>query len=32
MQLIDGRKVSEDIYQSLKEEVDKIKARKSGGK
>ena len=30
MQLIDGRKVSEDIYQSLKEEVDKIKAL--GGK
>jgi methylenetetrahydrofolate dehydrogenase (NADP+)/methenyltetrahydrofolate cyclohydrolase len=30
MQLIDGRKVSEDIYQSLKEEVDKIKA--VGGK
>jgi methylenetetrahydrofolate dehydrogenase (NADP+)/methenyltetrahydrofolate cyclohydrolase len=30
MQLIDGRKVSEDIYQSLKVEVDKIKA--TGGK
>lgn len=26
MQLIDGRKVSEEIYQSLKVEVDKIKA------
>ncbi len=30
MQLIDGRKVSEEIYQSLKVEVEKIKA--SGGK
>lgn len=30
MQLIDGRKVSEEIYQSLKVEVDKIKA--AGGK
>jgi methylenetetrahydrofolate dehydrogenase (NADP+)/methenyltetrahydrofolate cyclohydrolase len=30
MQLIDGRKVSEEIYQSLKVEVDKIKA--VGGK
>jgi methylenetetrahydrofolate dehydrogenase (NADP+)/methenyltetrahydrofolate cyclohydrolase len=30
MQLIDGRKVSEEIYQSLKLEVDKIKA--AGGK
>jgi methylenetetrahydrofolate dehydrogenase (NADP+) / methenyltetrahydrofolate cyclohydrolase len=30
MQLIDGRKVSEEIYQSLKVEVDKIKT--AGGK
>ena len=30
MKLIDGRKVSEEIYQSLKVEVDKIKA--AGGK
>jgi methylenetetrahydrofolate dehydrogenase (NADP+)/methenyltetrahydrofolate cyclohydrolase len=30
MQLIDGRKVSEEIYQSLKVEADKIKA--AGGK